>query len=131
MTFNQLSKYNDKSIRIEKISKSKSPRLEGSPQRKGVCTKVYITKPKKPNSAKRQVAKILLSTKRYTVGYIPGSGHSLQQHSVVMIRGGRVPDLPGVKYHIVRNKYDFTTPEKFLRKSRRSKFSIKKLKNDK
>lgn len=129
MTFNQLSKNYTKKSRVEKTIKSKSPRLENCPQKKGVCTKVYITKPKKPNSAKRQVAKIFLSTKRYTIGYIPGSGHLLQQHSVVLIRGGRVPDLPGVKYHIIRSKYDFTSPEKFLRKNRRSKFSIKK--NDK
>lgn len=129
MTFNQLSKNYTKKSRVEKNIKSKSPRLENCPQKKGVCTKVYITKPKKPNSAKRQVAKIFLSTKRYTIGYIPGSGHLLQQHSVVLIRGGRVPDLPGVKYHIIRSKYDFTSPEKFLRKNRRSKFSIKK--NDK
>lgn len=129
MTFNQLSKNYFKKSRVEKVSKSKSPRLEGCPQKKGVCTKVYITKPKKPNSAKRQVAKVFLSTKRYTIAYIPGSGHLLQQHSVVLVRGGRVPDLPGVKYHMIRSKYDFISPEKFARKSRRSKFSIKK--NDK
>ena len=128
MTFNQLARYSQKTIRIEKPNRSRSPRLESCPQRKGVCTKVYITKPKKPNSAKRQVAKIFLSTKRYIVGYIPGSGHTLQQHSVVLVRGGRVPDLPGVKYHVVRSKYDFTAQEKFLRKNRRSKFSVKKIK---
>lgn len=105
--------------------RSKSPRLEEAPQKKGVCIKVYTTKPKKPNSAIRKIAKVFLSTKKYVTAYIPGQGHNLQQHSVVLIRGGRVPDLPGVRYHIIRGKYDFIGKETFDRSARRSKFSIR------
>jgi small subunit ribosomal protein S12 len=89
--------------------------------------KVYTTKPKKPNSAIRKVAKVRLSTGRSIIVYIPGQGHNLQQHSVVLIRGGRVPDLPGVRYHILRGKYDFLPKERFDRFARRSKFSIKRI----
>lgn len=127
MTFQQLTRKSN--FRSPKINKSKSPRLENSPQRKGTCTRVYTTKPKKPNSAIRKIAKLFLSTKRYINAYIPGQGHSLQKHSVVLIRGGRVPDLPGIKYHIIRGKYDFTTNEKFPRSARRSKFSVPSIKN--
>jgi len=88
--------------------------------------KVYTTKPKKPNSAIRKIAKVRLSTGRRLIAYIPGQGHNLQEHSVVMIRGGRVPDLPGVHYHIIRGKYDFTGAETFERRKRRSKFGVKR-----
>lgn len=120
MTFNQLC-YN---LRTPKSRKSRSPRLESCPQKKGICVKVYETKPKKPNSAIRKVAKVFLSTKKFVTAYIPGQGHNLQQHSSVLVRGGRVPDLPGVKYHIIRGKYDFTYVESIGRSSRRSKFSV-------
>nr|YP_007890652.1 ribosomal protein S12 [Jakoba bahamiensis]AGH24146.1 ribosomal protein S12 [Jakoba bahamiensis] len=92
--------------RQQKVKMSKSVALDKSPQRKGVCTRVYIMSPKKPNSAKRKVARIRLTNGFYVTGYIPGEGHNLQEHSVVLVRGGRVKDLPGVKYHIIRGAYD-------------------------
>src|SRR5207344_1185142 len=92
--------------RSKLIDKSKSPALASCPQRRGVCTRVYTTTPKKPNSALRKVAKIRLSNGFEVISYIPGVGHNLQEHSVVMIRGGRVKDLPGVRYHIVRGTLD-------------------------
>ncbi len=92
--------------RKPKRKKSKSPALEGNPQKRGVCIRVYTTTPKKPNSALRKVAKVRLTNGKEVVAYIPGEGHNLQEHSVVLVRGGRVKDLPGVKYHIVRGKYD-------------------------
>ncbi len=101
-TINQLVRYGRK----PKPKKSKSPALEGNPQKRGVCIRVYTTTPKKPNSAMRKVAKVRLSNGREVVAYIPGEGHNLQEHSVVLVRGGRVKDLPGVKYHIIRGKYD-------------------------
>jgi small subunit ribosomal protein S12 len=113
-------------LRKRPTVKSSSPLLENSPHKKGVCVKVYTTKPKKPNSAIRKVAKVRLSTGQNTIVYIPGQGHNLQQHSVVMVRGGRVPDLPGVQYHILRGKYDFVAKERFERSARRSKFSVKR-----
>ncbi|KAJ1733072.1 hypothetical protein LPJ61_001741 [Coemansia biformis] len=85
---------------------SKSPALDKCPQRKGVCVKVYTTKPKKPNSAVRKVARVRLTNGKTVIAYIPGEGHNLQEHSVVLLRGGRVPDLPGVLYHIVRGALD-------------------------
>lgn len=126
-TYNQLIK----SIRGKKKHRSKSPLLKGNPQKKGVCVRVYTMKPKKPNSAIRKIAKILLTDKRlyhknYMTVYIPGQGHSLQEHSVVVARGGRAKDLPGVHYRAIRGKGDFGVKESFLRKQRRSKFSIKK-----
>lgn len=99
--------------------------LQGRPHLKAVCLKVYTTKPKKPNSAIRKVAKVRLSTGKKTIIYIPGQGHNLQEHSVVLVRGGRVPDLPGVHYHAIRGKYDFTGKETFERAKRRSKYGIK------
>ena len=87
-------------------TKSKVPALAGSPQRRGVCTRVYTTTPKKPNSALRKVAKVRLTNGFEVIGYIGGEGHNLQEHSVVLIRGGRVKDLPGVRYHIVRGSLD-------------------------
>lgn len=102
-TINQLCK---KKLRSKKTKKSKTPALSLNPQVKGVCLKVFIRSPKKPNSAKRKVAKIKLSNGLKSDCYIPGEGHKLQQYSVVLIQGGRAPDLPGVKYRIVRGKYD-------------------------
>jgi len=86
--------------------KSKSPALDSSPQRRGVCTRVYTTTPKKPNSAMRKVARVRLTNGKEVNAYIPGEGHNLQEHSIVLIRGGRVKDLPGVRYHIIRGALD-------------------------
>ena len=94
--------------RSSKFTKSKTPALKGSPQRRGVCTRVYTTTPKKPNSALRKVARVRLSSGVEVTAYIPGEGHNLQEHSVVLIRGGRVKDLPGVRYHTVRGTLDTT-----------------------
>jgi small subunit ribosomal protein S12 len=105
------------------LQKTKSPALKNCPQRRGVCTRVYTTTPKKPNSALRKVAKVKLSTGKKVECYIPGEGHNLQQYSVVLIRGGRVPDLPGVKYHIIRGKYDLNGVKN--RKTSRSKYGVK------
>ena len=104
--------------------KSKVPALGASPQKRGVCTRVYTTTPKKPNSALRKVAKVRLTNGFEVIGYIPGEGHNLQEHSVVMIRGGRVKDLPGVRYHILRGVLD--TQGVKDRKQRRSKYGAKR-----
>lgn len=122
ITLNQLIKRG----RIAKVRKSSSPRLSFSPHKKAVCIKVYTIKPKKPNSAIRKIAKVKLSTGERTLVYLPGQGHSLQQHSVVLIRGGRVPDSPGILYHAVRGKYDFTYKETFERRTNRSKYGTPK-----
>jgi len=106
------------------VKKSKVPAMEANPQKRGVCTRVYTTTPKKPNSALRKVAKVRLTNSREVIAYIPGEGHNLQEHSVVLIRGGRVKDLPGVRYHIVRGALD-TQPVKD-RKQRRSHYGAKK-----
>lgn len=95
-----------KKCRKTKVKMSKAPALEGCYQRKGVCNKVYTTKPKKPNSAVRKVARVKLTNGKVVTAYIPGEGHNLQEHSVVLVRGGRVPDLPGVRYHLVRGALD-------------------------
>jgi small subunit ribosomal protein S12 len=92
--------------RLDKVSKTKTPALKGSPQRRGVCTRVYTTTPKKPNSALRKVARVRLTNGIEVTTYIPGVGHNLQEHSLVLIRGGRVKDLPGVRYHVVRGTLD-------------------------
>ena len=92
--------------REDKVEKTKTPALKGSPQRRGVCTRVYTTTPKKPNSALRKVARVKLSSGIEVTAYIPGVGHNLQEHSLVLIRGGRVKDLPGVRYHVVRGTLD-------------------------
>ncbi|TAE19637.1 MAG: 30S ribosomal protein S12 [Bacteroidetes bacterium] len=92
--------------RTKLTSKSKSPALDECPQRRGVCTRVYATTPKKPNSAMRKVARVRLTNQREVNAYIPGEGHNLQEHSIVLIRGGRVKDLPGVRYHIIRGALD-------------------------
>lgn len=104
--------------------KSKSPALKNSPQKRGVCTKVYTTTPKKPNSALRKVAKVRLTNGFEVISYIGGEGHNLQEHSVVLIRGGRVKDLPGVRYHIVRGSLD--TQGVKDRKQARSKYGAKR-----
>ena len=110
--------------RSKLIDKSKSPALVSCPQRRGVCTRVYTTTPKKPNSAMRKVARIRLTNKFEVTAYIPGEGHNLQEHSIVMIRGGRVKDLPGVRYHIIRGTLDTAGVEG--RKQQRSKYGTKR-----
>lgn len=92
--------------RVKQTKKSKSPALGNSPQKKGVCTRVYTTTPKKPNSALRKIARVRLTNGIEVTAYIPGEGHNLQEHSIVLIRGGRVKDLPGVRYHIIRGALD-------------------------
>lgn len=104
--------------------KSKSPALEGNPQKRGVCTRVYTTTPKKPNSALRKVARVKLTNQIEVTAYIPGEGHNLQEHSIVLIRGGRVKDLPGVRYHIVRGTLDTQGVQD--RKQGRSKYGAKR-----
>jgi len=104
--------------------KSKSPALQGSPQKRGVCVRVYTTTPKKPNSALRKVARVRLTNGYEVTAYIPGIGHNLQEHSVVLIRGGRVKDLPGVRYHIIRGTLDASGVAN--RKQGRSKYGAKK-----
>ncbi|TDT46025.1 30S ribosomal protein S12 [Fonticella tunisiensis] len=114
----------------EKIEeKSKSPALKGSPQKRGVCTVVKTTTPKKPNSALRKIARVRLTNGIEVTAYIPGEGHNLQEHSVVLIRGGRVKDLPGVRYHIVRGALDAAGVAN--RKQQRSKYGTKKPKDKK
>ena len=119
-TINQLIKRS----RIKPKVRSKVPALEKSPQKRGVCTKVYTTTPKKPNSALRKVARVKLTNGFEVTSYIPGEGHNLQEHSVVVIRGGRVKDLPGVRYHILRGNAD--TEGVGDRKQRRSLYGTKK-----
>ena len=104
--------------------KTKAPALRGSPQRRGVCVRVYTTTPKKPNSALRKVARVRLTTKVEVTAYIPGIGHNLQEHSVVLIRGGRVKDLPGIRYHIIRGTQD--AQGVVNRKQARSKYGTKR-----
>lgn len=107
-----------------KSKRSKSAALVSCPQKRGVCTKVYTTTPKKPNSALRKVAKVRLTNKTEVIAYIPGEGHNLQEHSIVLVRGGRVKDLPGVRYHIVRGALDTSGVD--ARRQRRSKYGAKK-----
>jgi small subunit ribosomal protein S12 len=118
-TINQLSRKGREKV----TTKSKSPALKGKPQARGVCTRVFTQTPKKPNSALRKVARVKLSTGVEVTAYIPGEGHNLQEHSVVLVRGGRVPDLPGVKYHIVRGALDCAGVEN--RKQARSLYGAK------
>ncbi|MBI5206629.1 MAG: 30S ribosomal protein S12 [Candidatus Firestonebacteria bacterium] len=122
-TIRQLIRKGRKSV----ISKSKSPAITGSPQRRGVCIRVYTTTPKKPNSALRKVAKVRLTNGIEINCYIPGIGHNLQEHSIVMVRGGRVKDLPGVRYHIVRGVLDTVGVQN--RKQGRSKYGVKRPKS--
>ena len=121
-TINQLCN----SIRKLKRSINRVPALQGSPQKKGVCLKVFIRTPKKPNSAQRKVARLRISTKKKISAYIPGEGHTLQEYSTVLMRGGRVKDLPGIKYHLIRGKYDFLGLKN--RRQARSKYGTKKSK---
>jgi small subunit ribosomal protein S12 len=110
--------------RFKAPNKSKSAALDSCPQRRGVCTRVYTTTPKKPNSAMRKVAKVRLTNKQEIIAYIPGEGHNLQEHSIVLVRGGRVKDLPGVRSHIVRGSLDTAGVEG--RKQQRSKYGTKR-----
>ena len=110
--------------RIAPVKRNKVPAMQANPQKRGVCTRVYTTTPKKPNSALRKVAKIRLTNGFEVIGYIPGEGHNLQEHSVVLIRGGRVRDLPGVRYHIIRGQLD--TQGVKDRKQSRSKYGAKR-----
>jgi small subunit ribosomal protein S12 len=119
-TKNQLCKF----IRKKKKRLNRVPALKKCPQKKGVCLKIFTRTPKKPNSALRKVARLRLSSKQKIVAYIPGEGHSLHQYSTVLMRGGRVKDLPGVKYHLIRGKYDFLGVKN--RKNSRSKYGTKK-----
>ena len=112
--------------RVAIVEKSKVPALAGSPQKRGVCTRVYTTTPKKPNSALRQVAKVRLTNGFEVISYIGGEGHNLQEHSVVLLRGGRVKDLPGVRYHMVRGSLDTAGVKD--RKQGRSKYGSKRAK---
>ena len=118
-TINQLIR----NPRVPQKSRKKVPALQQSPQKRGVCTRVYTTTPKKPNSALRKVAKVRLTNGFEVIGYIPGEGHNLQEHSIVLIRGGRVKDLPGVRYHIVRGTLDAAGVNG--RKQSRSKYGAK------
>jgi len=113
-----------RSPRKKVIKKTKSPALKSCPQRRGICTRVYTMTPKKPNSALRKVARVRLSSGFEVTAYIPGIGHNLQEHSVVLIRGGRVKDLPGVRYHIVRGTLDTTGVKTRLKG--RSKYGVKR-----
>jgi small subunit ribosomal protein S12 len=119
-TINQLIR----SPRSKQLKRNKVPALENCPQKRGVCTRVYTTTPKKPNSALRQVARVKLTNGFEVTSYIPGEGHNLQEHSVVLIRGGRVKDLPGVRYHVLRGILD--TEGVKNRKQRRSKYGAKR-----
>ena len=119
-TINQLVRHG----RLRTVEKSKVPALGGSPQKRGVCTRVYTTTPKKPNSALRKVCKVRLTNGFEVISYIGGEGHNLQEHSVVLIRGGRVKDLPGVRYHIVRGSLDLQGVKD--RKQARSKYGAKR-----
>ncbi len=110
--------------RVQIVVKKKAPALETCPQKRGVCTRVYTTTPKKPNSALRKVARVRLTNGIEVTAYIPGEGHNLQEHSIVLIRGGRVKDLPGVRYHIIRGTLDTSGVED--RKKSRSKYGAKK-----
>jgi len=119
-TINQLVRRARKRVK----KKTKTPALKGAPQKRGVCTRVYTTTPKKPNSALRKVARVRLTNGLEVTVYIPGEGHNLQEHSVVMIRGGRVKDLPGVRYHIIRGKLDSVGVQD--RRKSRSKYGTKR-----
>lgn len=119
-TFSQLVRKGRKVVKAKK----KAPALQNCPQKRGVCTRVYTTTPKKPNSALRKVARVRLTNQIEVTAYIPGEGHNLQEHSIVMIRGGRVKDLPGVRYHVLRGTLDTSGVEE--RKQGRSKYGTKK-----
>jgi len=122
LTFNQLCK--NLSGRKKKVFKTKTPALGGCPQKKGICLKVFVKAPKKPNSALRKVVKFKLSIKKIIEAYIPGEGHNLQQYSVALMKGGRIPDMPGLKYKLIRGKYDFQAVKN--RRTSRSLYGAKK-----
>ena len=122
-TINQLIRKGRKKI----VDKTKAPAMGRCPQKRGVCTRVYTSTPKKPNSALRKVARVRLTNQIEVTAYIPGEGHNLQEHSIVLIRGGRVKDLPGVRYHVIRGTMD--TSGVADRKQRRSKYGAKKPKS--
>lgn len=122
VTLHQLKK----GARKVKQFTTKTPAFKGNPYKRGICLRVDIITPKKPNSAQRKTAKIRLCNGRDLIAYIPGMGHNITKHCEVLVRGGRVPDLPGVRYHLVRQKYSFTAPEIFDRRARRSKFAKKR-----
>ena len=115
--------------RVEIVENSKSPALDSCPQKRGVCVRVYTTTPKKPNSAMRKVARVRLTNGKEVNAYIPGEGHKLQEHSIVLVRGGRVKDLPGVRYHLVRGALDSSGVEGRLQS--RSKYGAKQPKKEK
>ena len=119
-TIGQLIRHGRKAVQV----KSSTPALAGSPQKRGVCTRVYTSTPKKPNSALRKIARVRLTNSMEVTAYIPGEGHNLQEHSIVLIRGGRVKDLPGVRYHIIRGTMD--TAGVSDRKKGRSKYGAKR-----
>ncbi len=119
-TVNQLVRHG----RVKQVKKKKNADLQGNPQKRGVCTRVYTTTPKKPNSALRKVAKVRMTNGREAICYIPGVGHNLQEHSVVLVRGGRVKDLPGVRYKIIRGTLDTQGVDK--RRKSRSRYGAKK-----
>ena len=127
-TINQLVRKGRRKV----VFKTKSPALKGAPQRRGVCVQVMTRTPKKPNSALRKVAKVRLTNGQEVIAYIPGEGHNLQEHSIVLVRGGRVKDLPGVRYHIVRGTLDAlgaagpSNTNKLTRNVSRSKYGVKK-----
>ena len=121
-TINQLLK----KCRKKKSTKTSTKALRYSPQRKGVCVRIFTTSPKKPNSAVRKISRVRLSDGLIVTAAIPGHGHNLQKHSVVLIRGGRTRDVPGVRYKLIRGKYDLDTKEHIDRKNARSKYGIKK-----
>lgn len=115
-------------LRRKKIKKlhKKTPALDNCPQKKGICVKIILKAPKKPNSALRKIVRLKLTNNKKVYGYIPGCGHNLQEYSTVLIKGGRVKDLPGVKYHLIRNKFDLNQVKN--RKTSRSKYGVKKIK---
>ena len=112
--------------RKKKKTRYFKPALKNAPQRKGVCVRIYTTSPKKPNSAVRKVCRVRLSDSTIVTAAIPGQGHNLQKHSVVLLRGGRIRDVPGVRYKLIRGKYDLDINETIFRKNARSKYGIKK-----
>lgn len=120
-TINQLCK----TKRLVKVQRNKVPALQSSPQKKGICLKIFLRTPKKPNSALRKLARLKLTNGKRITAYIPGEGHKLQEYSTVLVRGGRVKDLPGIKYTLVRGKLDFSGLKN--RKTSRSKYGTKKL----
>jgi len=121
VTINQLCKTN----RVSKKRRNRVPALESNPQKKGICLKIFLRTPKKPNSALRKLARLRLTNGKKVTAYIPGEGHKLQEYSTVLIRGGRVKDLPGIKYHMIRGKLDFSGLKN--RKTSRSKYGTKNL----